>query len=89
MITKTQKNKRIPLYDLVFKGSYCKDVEEKLESDFTEEEKEIFEKASKIPNIIEIMSNLLFHEIKGHEQVKKAIFLQQIKGVKKGNKRVV
>jgi replicative DNA helicase Mcm len=86
-ITKTQKNKRIMLYDLVFKGSHCKDVEEKLESDFTEEEAEIFKKASKIPNIIEIMSDLLFYEIKGHEQVKKAIFLQQIKGVKKGNKR--
>ncbi|MBA2858320.1 replicative DNA helicase Mcm [Methanococcus maripaludis] len=84
---KTQKNKKIPLYDLVYKGIHCKTVDEKLESDFTDEEIKTFREISENPDIVEILSELLFPEIKGHSSVKKAIFLQQIKGVKKGNCR--
>ena len=38
-------------------------------------------------NVISKLANALFSEIAGYETVKKAIFLQQIKAVKKDNKR--
>ena len=52
-----------------------------------EDDIEKIEKVAKHPKIIDILSNELIPEIKGYEIIKKAIFLQQIKGVKKGNKR--
>lgn len=53
----------------------------------TQADIEKIEKVAKHPKVVDILSNELIPEIKGYETIKKAIFLQQIKGVKKGNKR--
>ncbi|MBA2861787.1 minichromosome maintenance protein MCM [Methanococcus maripaludis] len=84
---KIQRNKKVPMYDLVFSGIHCEPVSEKLESDFTENEIESFEKIAKNENVIEILADRLIPDLKGYMTVKKAVFLQQVKGVKKGNKR--
>lgn len=44
-------------------------------------------KVAKHPNVINILSNKLLDKIKGYETIKKAIFLQQIKGLCEGDIR--
>ncbi|MBA2862641.1 minichromosome maintenance protein MCM [Methanococcus maripaludis] len=84
---KNQKNKKIPIYDIYIKGIHCEIVEDKIEANLTEEDIKNIEKVGKNPNVVDILSERMIPEIKGYDIVKKAIFLQQIKGVKKGNKR--
>jgi replicative DNA helicase Mcm len=84
---KYHSNKKLPIYDIYIRGINCELVENKLENKLKEEDIEKIEKVAKHPKIIDILSNELIPEIKGYETIKKAIFLQQIKGVKKGNKR--
>jgi len=57
------------------------------ELSFSQDDIEKIEKVAKHPKIIDILSNELIPDIKGYELIKKAIFLQQVKGVKKGPKR--
>lgn len=84
---KYHSNKKLPIYDIYIRGINCELIENKLENKLKEEDIEKIEKVAKHPKIIDILSNELIPEIKGYEIIKKAIFLQQIKGVKKGNKR--
>jgi len=84
---KNQKNRKVPIYDIYIKGLYCEVIENKIETRLSEEDIENIEKVAKNPKIIDILSDRLIPEIKGYNMVKKAIFLQQIKGVEKGNKR--
>lgn len=84
---KSQKNKKIPIYDIYVKGIHCETVEDKIEANLTADDIKKIEKVGKRPNVVDLLSDRLIPEIKGYEVVKKAIFLQQIKGVKKGNKR--
>ena len=51
------------------------------------EAKKIFKKLAKRDDIIDILAERLIPEIEGHKLIKKAVFLQQIKGTKKRNKR--
>jgi len=53
----------------------------------TEEDIENIKKIAKRKDVIDILADRLIPEIKGHHIVKKAVFLQQIKGVKKLGKR--
>ncbi len=53
----------------------------------TEEDIQNIHEIAKDPKVIEKLSNYLLRETKGMDEVKKAIFLQQIKGVEKGEKR--
>ncbi|WP_421078367.1 minichromosome maintenance protein MCM [Methanothermococcus sp. Ax23] len=84
---KYQSSKKLPIYDIYIRGLNCEIIENKLESELTEDDIEKIEKVAKHPKVLDILSNELIPEIKGYETIKKAIFLQQIKGVKKGNKR--
>ena len=84
---KHRTNKKLPVYDIYIRGISCNLVEDKMDKDLTEEDIKNIEKVSKHPNVIDILSNALISEIKGYDIIKKAIFLQQIKGVKKKNKR--
>ena len=49
----------------------------------SKEELETIKKISKLPNVIDTLADLLLFEIKGWEEIKKAIFLQQVRGVPK------
>ncbi|ABR56721.1 MCM family protein [Methanococcus aeolicus Nankai-3] len=84
---KYQSSKKLPIYDICVKGISCELIENQMENKVNEEDIEKIEKVATHPDIINILSNELIPEIKGYETIKKAIFLQQIKGVKKGNKR--
>ncbi len=84
---KYHSNKKLPIYDIYIRGINCELIENKLENKLKEDDIEKIEKVAKHPKIIDILSNELIPEIKGYDIIKKAIFLQQIKGVKKGNKR--
>ena len=84
---KIQKNKKMPIYDIYIKGINCEILDDEIEMELSREDIENIEKISKLPNVVDLLSDRLIPEIKGHEVVKKAVFLQQIKGVKKGNKR--
>ncbi|MBP2144507.1 replicative DNA helicase Mcm [Methanococcus voltae] len=84
---KSQKNKKIPIYDIIVKGLNCEIIDNKLEAILTEEDIEKIERVSKNKDVINILSERLIPEIKGYSTIKKAILLQQIKGVKKGSKR--
>ncbi|MBM7409770.1 ATP-binding protein [Methanococcus maripaludis] len=84
---KNQKNKNIPIYDIYVKGINCEVLEDKIEANLNEEDIKNIEKVGKNPKVIDILSERMIPEIKGYEIIKKAIFLQQVKGVKKGNKR--
>ena len=87
MPIKYQSNKKLPIYDICVKGISCELIENQTENKVNEEDIEKIEKVATHPDIINILSNELIPEIKGYETIKKAIFLQQVKGVKKGNKR--
>ena len=54
-----------------------------IDINITEEDIENIHKIAKDPKVIEKLSNYMFRDTVGMEEVKKAIFLQQIKGVKK------
>jgi replicative DNA helicase Mcm len=82
---KVLKNGKKNAYDLVVHALHIQPIQPTL--DLKEEDIEKIEKVAKHPKIIDILSNELIPEIKGYEIIKKAIFLQQVKGVKKGNKR--
>ncbi|EHP87216.1 ATP-binding protein [Methanotorris formicicus] len=84
---KIQKNKKIPIYDIYIKGINCEVLDDEIEMELNRDDIENIEKISKLPNVVDLLSDRLIPEIKGHSVVKKAVFLQQIKGVKKGNKR--
>ena len=58
-----------------------------IEINITEEDIQNIQKIAKDPEVIEKLSNYMFRETKGMDKVKKAIFLQQVKGVAKGDKR--
>ena len=49
----------------------------------SEEELKTIKKIAKIPNVIEVLSDFLFYKIKGHKEIKKALFLQQVRGIPK------
>ena len=53
----------------------------------TEEDINNIKKIAKRKDVIELLADRLIPEIKGHLTIKKAVFLQQIKGVKTPNKR--
>jgi replicative DNA helicase Mcm len=82
---KVLKNGKKNAYDLVVHALHIQPIQPTL--DLKKDDVEKIEKVAKHPKIIDILSNELIPEIKGYETIKKAIFLQQIKGVKKGNKR--
>jgi len=63
------------------------EVLDKINIEITEEDIEKIHRIAKDPNVIEKLADFLFRDIKGLKEVKKAIFLQQVKGVEKEGKR--
>ncbi|MBB6497558.1 ATP-binding protein [Methanococcus maripaludis] len=84
---KNQKNKKIPLHDILIGGYNCEPVTEKLDVSFTENEIKKFESLAKNKDVLNILSGRIAPQIKGNEIIKQSILLQQVRGVKKGKKR--
>ncbi len=84
---KVKKSKKLPIYDIYVKAYGYEILDSKAKIKITEEDKEKIKKLSKINNIIDILADRLIPEIRGNILIKKAVFLQQIKGVKKPGKR--
>ncbi|WP_423792103.1 ATP-binding protein [Methanocaldococcus indicus] len=60
---------------------------DKIEIKLTDEDIEKIKKVAKDRGVIQKLANAMFKEIKGYDIVKKAIFLQQVKGVSVDNYR--
>jgi len=58
-----------------------------IDINITDDDIENIKKIAKDPDVIYKLANYMLRDTKGMDKVKKAIFLQQIKGVEKGNKR--
>ncbi|ADG12866.1 MCM family protein [Methanocaldococcus infernus ME] len=84
---KIRKSKKLPVYDLVVKALSCEVLDGEVKIKLSKKDVEKIKKLAKRDDIIDILSDKLIPEIKGHSIIKKAIFLQQIKGVKKPGKR--
>ena len=84
---KIVSSKNRAFYDIAIRAINVIPINNSKHIDISKEEEELIKKLSTHPNIIDILSDSLIPEIEGHEVVKKAIFLQQIKGVKKKGKR--
>jgi len=84
---KNQKNKNIPLHDLLILGYNCEPISEKLDVSFNDEEIEQFETLAKNKDVLKILSRRIAPQIKGNDIIKQSIVLQQVRGVKKGRKR--
>jgi len=84
---KNQRNKKIPLHDLLIRGYNCEPVTEKLDLSFDDEEIEQFETLAKNKDVLTILSRRIAPQIKGNDIIKQSIVLQQVRGVKKGRKR--
>ncbi|ACV25413.1 MCM family protein (plasmid) [Methanocaldococcus fervens AG86] len=88
-VVRTYKStkKNIDVKDYYVEGWYVEKVDENENISISEEDKRLFEKLAKRKDVIDLLSDRLIPEIKGHEHVKKAIFLQQVKGTKKRSGR--
>ena len=80
------RNSKSKVYDLV---AQAVDVEEidNIAPRLTKKDIEDIKKIAKRKDVIDLLSDRLIPEIKGHSLVKKAVFLQQIRGVKKPGRR--
>ncbi|WP_457613853.1 MCM family protein [Methanocaldococcus sp.] len=83
-IPKSKNNKKI--HNLIVQAINIEDLDN-YTIKLTKEDIEDIKKIAKRKDVIELLSNRLVPEIKGHTVIKKAVFLQQIKGVKKPDKR--
>jgi len=83
-IPKSKNNKK--LHNLVVQALNIEELDN-YSIKLTKEDIKNIEKISKREDIIDLLADRLIPEIKGYHTIKKAVFLQQIKGVKKPNKR--
>ena len=83
-IPKSKNNKKI--HNLVVQAINIEELDS-YTIKLTKEDIENIKKIAKRKDVIELLSDRLIPEIKGHTVIKKAVFLQQIKGVKKPDKR--
>ncbi|MEO2118050.1 MAG: minichromosome maintenance protein MCM [Methanocaldococcus sp.] len=84
-VMKREYKTNVPIYKIYIKSNYIKISESynKIEVKDILKNEEIIETLNELgrkKNIIDILSDYLISQIKGYELVKKAIFLQQIKG---------
>ena len=84
---KVASSKKLAVYDIIIKAINIIPIENTRKITISKEDEEDIKKLSKMPNVIEILSENLFPEIEGHETIKKAILLQQIRGTEKLLKR--
>ncbi|XRO77054.1 ATP-binding protein [Methanocaldococcus sp. 10A] len=84
-VLKKKTRPKLPVFEIFVKSNYVKISEsyQKIEVRDILGNEELIETLNELgrkKNIIDILSNYLISQIKGYELVKKAIFLQQIKG---------
>ena len=84
---KVASSKKLAVYDIIIKAINIIPIENTKKIIISKEDEEDIKHLSKIPNVIDILSNNLFPEIEGHEIIKKSILLQQIRGTEKSLKR--
>ena len=83
-IKRGKKNKKV--YSLVVQAINIEELDN-YTIKLTEDDINNIKKIAKRKDVIDLLSERLIPEIKGYSIVKKAVFLQQIKGVKKPGKR--
>ena len=83
---KKKVKKGTSVSDIYVLGFYYEQID-KQEVNLTDEDIKKIEMVAKDKNVIQKLANAMFREIEGHDVIKKAIFLQQIKGAKKPGKR--
>lgn len=79
MIIKKKKKKLH--HNIYIKALNVEVLDNNVHVNLTNDDIEKIEKIAKRKDVIELLSNKLFSRIKGHDLIKKAIFLQQIKGI--------
>ncbi|NPA62888.1 MAG: minichromosome maintenance protein MCM [Methanococci archaeon] len=84
---KIKKSKKLPIYEIYVKALHCEVLDGEVKVKITREDVKNIEKIAKRKDVVDILADRLIPEIKGHSAIKKAVFLQQIKGVKKPGKR--
>ena len=84
---KVKKSKKLPIYDIHVKALHCELLDGEVKIKLTNSDIEKIKKIAKRRDVVDILADRLIPEIKGHSAIKKAVFLQQIKGVKKPGKR--
>ncbi len=84
---KVRKSKKLPIYDIHVKALHCELLDGEVKIKLTNSDIEKIKKIAKRRDVVDILADRLIPEIKGHSAIKKAVFLQQIKGVKKPGKR--
>ncbi|WP_456371621.1 ATP-binding protein [Methanocaldococcus sp.] len=84
---KIRKSKKLPIYEIYVKAIHCEVLDGDVKIKLTNSDIENIKKLAKRQDIIDILADRLIPEIRGHSAIKKAVFLQQIKGVKKPGKR--
>ena len=84
---KVKKSKKLPIYDIHVKALHCEVLDGEVKIKLTNSDIEKIKKIAKRKDVVDILADRLIPEIKGHSAIKKAVFLQQIKGVKKPGKR--
>jgi len=82
--TEIKRNSKKAVYDIIIRAINVIPLDDTSASlNLSEKEVETIKKISKIPNVIDFLSDLLFYKIKGHKEIKKALFLQQVRGISK------
>ncbi|XRP96924.1 ATP-binding protein [Methanocaldococcus sp. 16A] len=84
---RVKKSKKLPIYDIYVKAINCEVLDGEVKIDLTNSDIEKIKKIAKRKDVVDLLADRLIPEIKGHSAIKKAVFLQQIKGVKKPGKR--
>ncbi|ACX72621.1 MCM family protein [Methanocaldococcus vulcanius M7] len=84
---KIKKSKKLPIYEIYVKALHCEVLDGEVKVKITREDVKNIEKIAKRNDVVDILADRLIPEIRGHSAIKKAVFLQQIKGVKKPGKR--
>ncbi len=79
--------RKIDVHDFYIEGIYAKRIDGEYHIEISKEDEEIFKKLAKRDDVIDLLAERLIPEIEGHKLIKKAVFLQQLKGTKKRNKR--
>ncbi|GEM_PF-1193986 len=80
------KSTKRRIYNLIIQAIDIQEIDE-VSPKITKEDIENIKKIAKRNDVIDLLADRLIPEIKGHHIVKKAVFLQQIRGVKKPGKR--
>jgi replicative DNA helicase Mcm len=78
-----RKKKNSLGFDIYVKAIHVELIDNDVNINLSPEDIEKIEKIGKRRDVVDLLADMLIPEIRGHSAIKKAIFLQQIKGTKK------